>query len=65
MTTSILTQRLAGWPKDVGALARALLDISVPIGSALLGAAVTSVVQPRAVENTLYWLGRFTQLVFG
>lgn len=65
MTISTLTQRFAGWPRDVGSLERACLDVSVPIASALLGLAVTSVAQPRAVENASYWLGQFTNLLFG
>ena len=50
---------------DLGHLERTLLDVSVPVGSALLTVAMIWVIQPRVAENAFHQLGRFARQWLG
>ena len=65
MTNVILADRNNVLFVDLGALERTLLDVGVPLGSALLTLAVTWVIQPRVVENAIHQLDSFARLLLG
>ena len=62
MAHSKHSQRRAGGLRDIGPLEQAVLDVSVPIGSALVGLAATWITQPHVVENAFYRLARVARL---
>ena len=65
MTNVRLADQHNAFIVDLGALERTLLDVGVPLGSALLTLAMTWLIQPRVVENAFHQLDRFARLLLG
>ena len=65
MANARLADRNHALLADLGDLERTLLDVGVPLGSALLTLAMTWVTQPDVVENAFHRLDRFARLLLG
>ena len=65
MTDSRRLPTHAGRLSDLGSLERTLLDVVVPVGSAVFGLAATWVTAPHVVENAFFRLERVAHLILG